>query len=424
MSERRERLSTLLAAEVGDAERAEMDQITAGLREDEVELRAAIAIEPDAETVAKNGEGEVAADRLELRQAAKVGNILKACLGSGSISGAEAELQAELGLDPNHIPIELWEPEKRAAEGEPEKRAVSAWGANDTVGVNMAPIQPFVFAETVASKLMIEMPTQPSGDYATATISGKADADAVAQSSAVPENAATFTVQSTRPHRVGGSVGVSVEDIARVGTDSYEPRLKEHLSAVLTDEVDDQMLNGNGVGANINGLLSRLTFPTDAIDDVTGFDDFVAAFADQIDGLWASKMLHVSILAGVASYKLSAKTFRDLGVTVRNAADDENVGGYGSNGPMVFSDYAEEHTAGWWTNKRMPAAASNVQNGIACLKGRSMSLATCPHWGYIGIDDIYTGRLKGERYFTVFTMIGDVIVRQPDAYQPVRFKVA
>ena len=40
------------------------------------------------------------------------------------------------------------------------------------------------------------------------------------------------------------------------------------------------------------------------------FDDFAEAFADQIDGLWASTLREVSILATVDAYELSAKRLR------------------------------------------------------------------------------------------------------------------
>ena len=46
----------------------------------------------------------------------------------------------------------------------------------------------------------------------------------------------------------------------------------------------------------------------------------------------------------------------------------------------------------------------------------AMRTAVCPHWGEIGIDDIYSGSAKGERYFTLHVLLGDVILVQPDAY--------
>ena len=91
---------------------------------------------------------------------------------------------------------------------------------------------------------------------------------------------------------------------------------------------------------------------------VATFDSFVAAFAGGIDGLWASTIKEVAIVAGVETFQLSAKTFRDIA-----AAD---------LGSMSLADYAMSHYGGWWTNKRMPAKAAHIQQAILYRMGRSM----------------------------------------------------
>ena len=98
-------------------------------------------------------------------------------------------------------------------------------------------------------------------------------------------------------------------------------------------------------------------------------------------------------------------------------------------GSISFADYSMQHTAGWWTNTRMPDAASNVQEGLVCRKGRSMMptpmrLAVAPHWGYLSVDDIYTGARKGERRYVLSVLVGDVILVQPAAYARVAFRVS
>ena len=100
-------------------------------------------------------------------------------------------------------------------------------------------------------------------------------------------------------------------------------------------------------------------------------------------------------------------------------------------GEMSAAAYAMENTGGWWTNKRMPDAASNIQQAILYRKGRSMMAgagamrtAVCPHWNEISIDDIYSGSASGERFFTMHVLLGDVILVQPAAYEQVSFKVA
>ena len=182
--------------------------------------------------------------------------------------------------------------------------------------------------------------------------------------------------------------------------------------------MDDQAINDNGTAPNLSGIFQRLTDPT-APTAVAGFDDFVAAFAGGVDGLWANTVKEVAIVAGVETYRLSARTFRD--------ATGQDLG------DKAFSDYAMAMYGGWWTNSRMPDPASNIQQAILYRKGRSMlggagagamRTAVCPHWNVIDIDDIYSGSGKGERYFTMHVLLGDVILVQPNAYAQVAFQTA
>ena len=80
----------------------------------------------------------------------------------------------------------------------------------------------------------------------------------------------------------------------------------------------------------------------------------------------------------------------------------------------------------------MPAAASDIQQAILYRMGRSMlgdsggamRTAVCPHWNEISIDDIYSGSGKGERYFTMHVLLGDVILVQPAAYAKISYQLA
>ena len=417
MADRRQRLGIILAMGDGitDAERTEMDEISKGLGDDQGELRAAILAEPDTaiavdKPVVDKPEDR---DRMELRAACRLGKYLTG-IGRGALTGPEAELQQEMGLEPNQVPLDMWTPEKRATI--PETRA-SGLGASQQQGVNLDTLRPVVFAHSAVTALGGDMPTVDSGVYATGTITTLAEAGAAAKGSDVPERNASFTVQTTQAHRIGGSITFAAEDIANAGAGNLESVLREHISLVLSDELDDQMLNGDSSSSanDLDGFFKQLTIATAAISAVADFDAFVEAFADSIDGLWATKVSEVSILAGVDTYRLSAKTFRDV------AASDL--------GSISFADYAMAHFAGWSTNKRMPAKASNVQNAIVCRKGRSMQpapmrTAVIPHWGYLSVDDIYTGARKGERRYVVSVLVGDVLLVQPDAYAAARFKVS
>ena len=403
--------------EIQSEERALQDEYT-GL---EQRHRTAIIAEDQDLEQRRAEAGDVDAEqreRVELRSKASLTNYLLAAARGRLVDGAEAELCAAAGV--GGIPLELWDtsaPEQRSGA---EQRTVSP--APSTVGVNLDAIRPAVFANSIAPRLGIEMPRVQSGTFASATISTSTTAGARAKSADAPATAAAMTVTTATPKRVSARLELTLEDVAAVGQANFESSLRQNLSLALSDELDNQAINGNGTAPNLRGMFAALTDPTAAPTAVADFDEFVGAFASGIDGLWANTVADVAIVAGVETYKRSAQTFRDI-----STAD---------LGDVAFSDYAMSKYGGWWTNKRMPAPATfmgtdNVQQGVLYRKGRSMAggsmgmrTAVCPHWGEVSIDDVYSGSIKAERYFTMHVLLGDVIVVQPDAYAQVAFRTA
>ena len=402
-------------SELTDETRAELDKIESGTPDLERQLRAATtAVETeDRESREKGEQGKQpdaeTRERIELRGKATLGAYLVAHLRGRAPVGAEAELQQAAGVD--GIPLELWDVPR---ERRPEDRAIT--GAPATVGVNLDVLRPEVFAPSVADRLMIEMPQVPSGTFATATVSAGADAaGAVAKGGEVPEVASTWTPTSTTPHRVGASVNLAVEDIAAVGQANFESILRQHISLVLSDELDGQLLNGAAAGNDLTGIFERLGDPADPAAAVETWERFLAIQASGVEGLWAAKLDEISLLVGPETYRLAARTVR-----AGNAADQT---------AQQFLNAVGADGSAFWTNKRMPDKAAHIQQGILCRKGRSMMptpmrTAVAPHWGYISISDIYSGASVGERRFVLSVLVGDVILVQPDAYEQVAFRVS
>ena len=402
-----------------DEQRSELDTIESGVPDLERQIRAAMiaAEEEDREAKEKGAEAPGGGDpeqraRIELRSRASVGRYLTAALRGRAPDGAEAELQQAAGVD--GIPFELWQPRQEQRD---EKRAITA--APSTVGLNLDVLRPYVFAPSVVDKLMVEMPMVDSGTYASGTISTAATAGAVPKGGTgttgdVPETAAAFTVQTTTPHRIGASLNLAIEDIASVGQANFESLLRQHISLAVSDELDHQMLNGNGQGDNLTGFFQRLTDPSAPVTGVETWVRFLAIQSGGVEGLWATELSHIGLLVGPETYRLAAATFQ-------GTDSEESAASYLKR--MGAGDYA------FVTNSRMPATATNVQAGILCRKGRSMMpspmrTAICPHWGYFSIDDIYTGARKGQRRFVINTLVGDVILVQPSAYAQVAFRVS
>ena len=419
----RERLGEIQKLE-GDAytdvvkaeERALQDEYT-GL---EQRHRSAIVVEDKALDDAKGeaGEGDAEArERIELRSKARLTNYLTAAARGRMVDGAEHELCAATGV--SGIPLELWDvPSTERREGA-EQRAVTP--APGTVGINLDPIRPAVFATSIAARLGIEMPRVASGTFASATITTSQTAAAKRKSphadAAAAATAGALTVQTAVPKRISSRLELALEDIAAVGQANFESILRQNLGLVLSDELDDQVINGDGSQPNLAGMFERLTDPAAPGAGVATFDDFIAAFAGGVDGLWATMANQVAVVVNPENYRLGLATFRDA------AGQDL--------GDTSFADYAMERYGGFWCNKRMPDKTAHIAQAILYRGGRSamgasagMRTAVCPHWGEISIDDIYSGAASGVRSFTMHVILGDVIIVQPDAYAQVAFRVS
>ena len=107
--------------------------------------------EREAETRAVNDPDTEQRERIELRSKAQLTNFLMSAARGRMVDGAEAELQAAAGVSGHGIPLELWDvpTEQRGAEGERETRAITP--APGTVGVNLDPIRPAVFANPISA---------------------------------------------------------------------------------------------------------------------------------------------------------------------------------------------------------------------------------------------------------------------------------
>ena len=415
-SRERGRMAELgIADSLTDETRAELDAIEGGTPDLERQIRAAtVAVETEEreqETARQDSPDSEHRERIQLRSKASLGAFLTAAARGRLPDGPEAELAAAAGVAPGQIPLELWD----VARPESERRDITP--APGTTGINLDPIRPAVFSNAILPRLGVEMPRVESGTYATATISTSQSATALAKSAPAMATAGGIRVTTATPKRISARLELTLEDIASVGQQNFESILRENLSLALSDELDDQGLNGAGANNDLTGMFARLTNPSAPGATVASFDDFVGAFAGGVDGLWASRMNEVAIVAGVATYRLSAQTFRDA------AGQDL--------GDKAFADYAMSMFGGWWTNQRMPDPASNIQQAILYRMGRSMAggagamrTGVCPHWGMIDIDDIYSGSARGERYFTMHVLLGDVILVQPNAYRQISFRTA
>ena len=394
-----------------DTQRSELDTIEKRSADTERQLRAARAAVEEEDRSATIDKGAAAPDaelreRIELRGRARFGAYIAAALQGRGVSGAEAEYAAACGAPAGHVPLELFEADR------PEVRADAPTESPTTgLGATLAPIQPFVFSESIAPRLGIAMPQVGSGAYSEATISTSLSAAAKAKGDPQESTAAVLTTVTANPRRIAARLTIQMEDVAQIGVANFEAALRMNAVQKLSDVYDTQCISGNGTAPNVNGLINQLTNPTDPTE-VADFDAFVASFVDQVDGLWAMTGKDVAIVTNPDAWKLSAKTFRDIATA--------------DLGDMAFSDYAMGHFGGWWCNSRMPATASTIARGIVYRMGKpGLRTASHPTWGSMSVTDIYSDAASGQTHFTLAVLVGDkVLIVQSDAYDLVEFKTS
>ena len=416
-SRERQRMAELgLADSLTDETRSELDAIEAGTPDLERQIRAAtLAVEAEeAEQRQAAGAGEPDSERrerIELRSRASLGRYLAAALAGRLPSGAEAELAQAAGVRDGAIPIELF-------DVPPERRADVVTPSGSTVGVNLDPIYPSIYARSVLPRLGVAMPRVGSGSYSTLTISTNLTAGAKAAGTAQESTAAAFTATTTTPHRVSARLSLRIEDIASIGTGNFESALRQNLMLALSDRLDQLGLTGDPAtdAAEPTGLFTRLTDPADE-GDAIDFNSFVGLAADAIDGgPWSEGLQDVVLLVNPETQRLAERTFQ--------TADSYQ-------GETSAATYLRKNSGGFFSSRRMPATASSIAPVIRCrmatkgLEGvNAVRLATCPVWAEIGIDDIYSGSASGTRHFTLHSLIGDVVIQQSAAYDRVDIKLA
>ena len=392
---------------VTDEERGEMNGLVDRLEAIEPEIRGATTaeaaeranLEEEARQQAPgDGLDSETRERNEVAKKARVGSYLLAAISGRRVDGAEAELRAAFNLGDDSIPMAAFDvphAERLAAES----RAVTP--APGTVGINMGMVQPFVFASSIAARLGIEIRDVPSGTYALGTVTtAPSSAAPKAKGTAADETAGALTVASASPKRIPARLSLALEDVAAIGTDSFEDALRQALQSKLSDSLDDQIINGNGGAVQLSGLLSQLDDATAPAAAVETFERWAAIAASVIDGLWATMLDEVATIWNAEAYRQASGVFR------------------GADGPVSAAAYLARECAGFTANARMPDTVAGVAQGIAARLGQpGLTRAVVPSWGRIVVDDVYSNAAEGQRHFTVSAIVGNLMLVQADAYE-------
>ena len=188
--------------ETGAAE--DLDKLTAEYRQAETEYRAAVVVEDVDEGPARNGQDGEAAEMRRLKDSAKFGMYIAASAARRGVTGAEAELNAALGIPELGFPLDFL--------GLPEHRAAISGDAQENQGTWLDR----VFHDSAAMRLGVTFPSVEAGiaAYPVTTSGGVSQQRGITEAA----TARTFAVSVTeaKPTRRALHFVYSLEDAARL----------------------------------------------------------------------------------------------------------------------------------------------------------------------------------------------------------------
>lgn len=341
----------------------------------------------------------------ELSTEVELRSYLQSYMRGHRVDGAQAELNKELGLDDETmVPLAAFLPEV-------EQRADVPTRTPDLPSnTNLHSVTARVFEGTLAGRLGISMPGVGAGQQDYPVLTGGTTAAPVAEGSQHDAAKATFVTTSINPKRITGRYVFSVEDIAKLGG-QLETVLRNDLRTVLGRQVDFQVINGDGTGQNITGLLKTLNKPFAVNHSGNNAQKPTVTMAftwqtlrdlilDGIDGVYAMDENAIRLAIGTPIYIAGRKLFNN---NANIAAD--GIDALRALGSAVVAS-KRLVSAFQYTNTQSANAVSDVVQS-AWIRTAEPSAAIAPVWNGVSvIRDPYTGAGKGEIALTMHTLIG------------------
>ena len=394
-SEKRQQASELLAKEtLSTEERQTLDATTKRLQELEVEIRAAIVVDSTETGVEgkKDKQKEELAGKLELRR-----YLSSAATEERIADGAEAEYAKEERLPDFCVP---W-----AAIAPPtEERADARTPSPDAVPASQDPILQRVFAKGAAMWAGVRFPSVGVGERQYPVLTD-GNTPAMKGKGAVHDStAASWGVETLSPKRLTARYTFAVEDAAVF--QGMEAALRDDLSGAIAQEMDKQILSGDGSGENVSGFFKAggdpLTAPSDPSGE-SGVSDYIAAIAGAVDGRYALENGDVKLLIGGATNAHASGKF------VATGSDTTGM------------QHLKAISGGCRVSAHVPAVADKKQLALAC---RKMGSAVAPIWQAPRlIRDPYSDASAGIVGLTLHVLFSFSIPRT-DGWQLVNFQVA
>lgn len=352
-----------------EEESARLDACMDEIREAKQTLEAAKELAP------ANPEPE-AVELREMIRGAKLANIVEAVVSGTAPDGRERELQAELGIKPNAIPLDLLRDPAPV-----ETRGVTA--APSDTGQSQAEILGYVFPQAAGAFLGFEQPTVPVGARVYPVLGTGATATAAAKDAEVSESDGTFSATVLSPKRLQAAFIYRREDAAEFA--GMSEALRRNLAGAIQDGLDKAAI------AAVEGLT--------AATGTSAAGDFAAAktaFYEQVDGRYASMASDVRGVVGTDTYQTWATYYRNPNVNDDALQHLRTIsGGFRVSAHVAATD-----------------ATSKKQN-VLFRKGMRMGEAVQPLWasGVELIPDSVTLASNGQVKITAILLHNTAVIR-------------
>ena len=322
-----------------------------------------------------------------------VTDVVKAATSHTETRGATRELQDDLGLDSNQVPLCLLAEssdvtyvnvvtkngvEKRAVyPGGVEKRAVTP--APATTGINQNEILPVVFPRSQTAFMSVATPIVPVGEQTYPYISTGAAAGTPAKDTGQGETTGAFTVVNAEPGRIQAAIKIGREDRAQFAR--MEESVRMNLSDALMDKLDQQVISGLESGGT----------GSDKSTGVVTFATGVAGIYDQLDGTYADNIMQAAVLMGKDTYSKFASLIPN-------------------NSNTSALDIIDSRTMGVNISPHVGAVNTKKQNTLVRLGSRQDCVA--PIWeGVTLITDEVTEASKGNIILTAIMLFSFKVIR-------------
>ena len=380
-----------------------MDEGTRRVQALETEYRAAIVVEAGEEEhrneTAPDSE-EVERRRL-LARSSVIPFIAEATDGR-HVDGAESECRAAvLGDDGgNQMPIDLLlPPDEVETRSQTEYRAdaVTPVAAAALADGSQSSVLERIFTRSVAARLGVAMPSVAVGATVYPIMTSGTTASMAADESHVDAGVGAFSGFTLEPVRL--SAGYLFNARQTLQLKNVEAILRRDLAAVLSDAMDNQIINGDGTAPNVSGFLHELTAVTRPAAADT-FASYLEKFTGAVDGLNAFTLADLRSVMGAASYSHMYSVYR---------SDNSDLPAYEALAGRV---------GGLSVSSRIPAptdsgAEANTQRNILALTSFAGRNAVAPIWrGLELIRDPYTLAGKGQVRLTAAAFWNFKILRE------------